>query len=105
MRNLLFVLSLLIISPSILACGFEGTATRTDGSKVDGTGGKVSTSWNSKYAYPRNGYYKLNLGSAACGEKVTIYVSGMDMGRYRVPSSGYATFNFTLKGTSDNPVR
>ena len=105
MKKLLIILPLIVISSATLACGFEGTATRTDGSKVDGTGGKVSTSWNSEYAYPRDGYYQLDIGKSACGERVTIYVSGRDMGRYKVPSSGYAVFNFTLKGTTDYPVR
>ncbi len=105
MKKLLIILPLVIMSSATLACGFEGSAKRTDGSKVNGTGGKVSTSWNSKHTYPRNGYYKLDIGKAACGEKVTIYVSGMDMGKYRVPNSGYRIFNFTLKGTSNYPVR
>lgn len=91
--------------PAAPAAGLGGSATRTDGSKVDGTGGKVSTSWNGNSAYPKSGYYQLELGDSACGEKVTVYVSGMDMGRYKIPDSGYATFNFTLKGTTDSPVR
>ncbi len=97
--------ALFAASQATLACGLEGSGTRTDGSKIDGTGGKVSTTWNSNYAYPKDGYYQLELGDSACGEKVTVYVSGMDMGRYKIPESGYATFNFMLKGTTDYPVR
>jgi hypothetical protein len=33
-----------------LACGIEGKATRTDGSKVDGMA-RVSTNWNSNNYY------------------------------------------------------
>jgi len=87
-----------------IACGIEGSAKRTDGSKVDGTV-KVSTSWNSNKAYPRGGSYSLDLGSSACGERVTVYVNGYDIGKYSIPSSGYARVNVTMKGTSDAPVR
>ncbi len=48
------------------ACGREGSAKRTDGSKVDAPAG-ISTGWNGKTAYPKNGCYALDLGSAACG--------------------------------------
>ena len=77
------------------ACGFEGSAVRSDGSKVDGTA-KISTSWNSKKAYPRNGYYSLELGSSACGESITLYADGKDKGRYTLPSSGMKTVNVTI---------
>lgn len=97
--------ALFALSQATFACGLEGSATRTDGSKVDGTGGRVSTSWNGNDVYPRNGHYQLDLGNSACGEKVTVYVSGNEMGRYRLPDSGYLRFDYTLKGTSDYPVR
>ena len=86
------------------ACGIEGSAMRTDGSKVDGTV-RVSTSWNSSEAFPRNGYYTLELGSSACGESVNVYVNGYDIGRYGIPNNGNARVNVTIKGTSDVPVR
>ena len=96
-------LSLIFASQS-MACGIEGSAVRTDGSKVNGTV-RVSNSWNSKEAYPRKGYYQLELGSNACGERVTVYVNGYKIGKYKIPNSGYATVNFTMKGTTDSPVR
>jgi hypothetical protein len=52
-----------------------GTAHRRDGSKVDGTM-RVSTSWNSNTAYPRNGEYNLDLGSNP-RQRITVYVDGM----------------------------
>ena len=97
-------LTALILTGATLACGIEGSALRTDGSKVDGTA-RISTSWNSKEAYPRGGRYSLELGSNACGQSAEVYVNGMSIGRYSIPSSGYATVNVTLKGSSDMPVR
>ncbi len=105
MKKVLSVLSVFaLIGIQSMACGIEGSATRTDGSKVDGTV-KVSTSWNSNKAYPRGGSYSLDLGSSACGERVTVYVNGYDIGKHSIPSSGFARVNVTMKGTSDSPVR
>jgi hypothetical protein len=87
-----------------LACGIEGKATRTDGSRVDGTA-RVSTRWNGNTAYPRDGYYNLELGSGACGENVEVYVNGYSIGRRSIPRDGNARVDFVLRGTSDAPVR
>jgi len=51
-----------------------GSAVNSDGSKIDGTA-TVSTSWNSKKAYPRNGKYRLCLGSVP-NARITIYLNG-----------------------------
>lgn len=51
-----------------------GSALRSDGSRIDGTA-TVSTSWNSNKAYPRNGQYRLDLGSNP-RQRVTVYVDG-----------------------------
>ena len=65
-----------VLLPSLaFACGIQGTAVNSDGSKIDGSG-KISTSWNSNKAFPENGKYSLDLGSSACGEKVTVYLDG-----------------------------
>lgn len=93
-----------LMGGQVFACGLEGSAKRTDGSKVDGTA-KISTSWNNNKAYPRNGYYMLDLGSSACGQSVEVYVNGYSIGRYKIPSSGNARVNVTIKGSSDVPVR
>ena len=52
-----------------------GTAVYPDGSKSDGEA-TISTSWNSKKAYPRNGKYRLCLGSNP-KTTITVYVNGM----------------------------
>ena len=105
MRNFLAVLGLVVlIGSQSMACGIEGSANRTDGSKVDGTV-KISSSWNGNKAYPRDGSYRLDLGSSACGERVTVYVNGYSIGKYSIPSSGFARVDVTLKGSSDTPVR
>ena len=52
----------LLFGSQAFARGIRGTAVNSDGSKIDGTG-KISTSWNSKKAFPRNGKYELGLGS------------------------------------------
>jgi hypothetical protein len=51
-----------------------GSATWKSGSKVDGTM-TVSTSWNGKKAFPKNGSYRLCLGSNP-KQKITVYVDG-----------------------------
>jgi hypothetical protein len=100
-KELVLFLAFAFSGPAF-SCGIEGSAVRTDGSKVDGTA-RVSTSWNSNTAYPRGGYYNLDLGSSACGESVEVYVNGNSIGRRSIPKSGNARANFTLKG--DMPVR
>ena len=100
----LFTAAGFILPASSFGCGIEGSATRTDGSKVDGTA-RVSTSWNSNTAYPRGGYYNLDLGSGVCGENIEFYVNGKSIGRRSIPRSGNARVYFVLKGTSDEPVR
>ena len=51
-----------------------GNATWRSGSKIDGSS-RVSTSWNSKKAYPKNGRYRLCLGSNP-NKKITVYLNG-----------------------------
>jgi hypothetical protein len=104
-RIILFsFLALLLSATSAQACGIEGKATRTDKSKVDGTA-RVSSSWNGDTAYPRGGYYNLELGSGACGKSVEVYVNGYSIGNRSIPRDGNARVDFVLKGTSDMPVR
>jgi hypothetical protein len=86
------------------ACGISGSATRTDGSKVDGTA-RVTTSWNSAAAFPRDGWYSVDLGGGACGTSVELFVNGYSLGRVSIPSAGDARRDFQLKGTTDVPVR
>jgi hypothetical protein len=100
---LLFACASVFAGPAF-SCGIEGKAVRTDGSRVDRTA-KVSTSWNSNTAYPRDGYYNLDLGSGACSQSVEVFVNGNSIGRRSLPRDGNARVDFTLKGTSDMPVR
>ena len=59
-----------LLSAQVLACGIKGTAVHPDGSKVNGTS-TIST-WNSKKAFPKDGKYRLDLGSRVCGERITV---------------------------------
>lgn len=76
------------------ACGIQGKAVNSDGSKIDGTA-TISTSWNSKKAYPRNGKYELDLGSSVCGETITVYLDHNN-GR-KVIVKGWTTVNFVRR--------
>lgn len=69
-----FVLGSLLMTASAMADSLVGTCKYKDGSKADGTV-TVSTSWNSKKAYPKKGDYELDFG-AKIGKKVTVYVNG-----------------------------
>jgi hypothetical protein len=77
-----------------MACGIEGMVTWSDGSKSDGTS-TISTSWNGTKAFPKDGRYQLDLGSSACGEKITVYVNGNQGKEVRV--TGSTVVNFTLR--------
>ena len=106
MRNLLvlFLAASLIPPASSFACGIEGKGIRSGGAKVDGTA-RVSTSWNKNTAYPRDGYYNLELGKSACGENVEVFVNGYSIGRRSLPRDGNARVDFVLKGSGNVPVR
>jgi hypothetical protein len=84
----------IISSASAWACGIEGTVTWSDGSKSDKTT-TISTSWNSKKAYPSRGSYTLELGKNACGESITVYLDGNQGRRVTLPNSGNARVDFT----------
>ena len=88
------VVSGLFFGSQVFACGIQGTAINSDGSKIDGTG-TISTSWNSKKAYPKNGEYSLDLGSSVCGETITVYLDGNN-GR-KVTVKGWTTVNFVRR--------
>ena len=92
------------LNTETMVCGIEGSALRTDGTKIHKTA-TVSSDWNNKKALPENGYYQLDLDSAVCGKKITVYVNGYTLGEHRIPRNGHATVNITLKGSSDIPVR
>ena len=72
-----------LLSGQVLACGIQGTAVNADGSKINGAV-TVSTTWNSKKAFPREGKYRLDLGSRICGERATVFLDGREVGRFKV---------------------
>jgi len=91
MKKALLTAVLFTVSIPSFACGIQGTAVNSDGSKIDGSG-TVTTSWNSQKAFPRNGTYSLDLGSRVCGEKITVYLS--DGGQSQtVRVNGWTTVN------------
>lgn len=59
-----------------------GTCVNKDGSKANGTV-TISTSWNSKKAYPANGRYVLDFGKKL-NRSITVYVNGKTFGRVYV---------------------
>ncbi|OQY28509.1 MAG: hypothetical protein B6244_07120 [Candidatus Cloacimonetes bacterium 4572_55] len=71
---LVLVVFLAFTIPVAYADSIYGTCKHKDGSKVDGTV-RVSTSWNNKKVYPRNGKYKLDFGKNV-DAKITVYVNG-----------------------------
>ena len=75
-RVLQFGIVLSMVSTFALAgdACLYGSAKWRSGSKIDGSS-KISTSWNSKKAFPRNGQYRLCLGSNPKGE-ITVYLNG-----------------------------
>ena len=79
-----------LLSAQVLACGIKGTAVNADGSKINGTA-TVSTTWNSKVAFPRDGKYRLDLGLNVCGERITVFLDGREVGRFKV--DGWTTVN------------
>ena len=83
-----------LLSGQVLACGIKGAAVHPDGSKVNGTS-TVSTTWNGKVAFPRDGKYRLELGSNACGERITVFLDGREVGRFKV--DGWITVNLVTR--------
>lgn len=90
----LLLIAALCAAPAAYACGIKGSAVNADGSKINGTA-TVSTSWNSKKAYPRNGTYQLDLGKDVCGETITVYIDGNNGQKVRV--DGWVTVNFVRR--------
>ena len=74
MRVLALSCALCFVSSTAFGACLYGTAVNSDGSKINGSA-KVSTSWNGKVAYPRNGKYELCLGSNPKAS-ITVYLDG-----------------------------
>ncbi len=70
-------LSLLVLIATAAWAGeacLYGKAVWASGDKIDGSS-RVSTSWNGNTAYPRNGEYRLCLGSNP-KKTITVYLNG-----------------------------
>ncbi|MCI5209224.1 MAG: hypothetical protein D3910_10615 [Candidatus Electrothrix sp. ATG2] len=78
MKNTIIIAFLLsLFSATTVFAGdacLHGTAKWRGGSKIDGSS-RISTSWNDKEAYPKNGNYRLCMGSNP-KQKITIYLNG-----------------------------
>jgi hypothetical protein len=85
------VMRTLVVSGVTLFAGIAcadsiyGTCIYRDGSKAGGAV-TVSTSWNSKKAYPADGRYVLDFGGKV-NHSVTVYVNGRTFGRVHVSGS------------------
>jgi len=85
------ILSLGICSMSV-ADSLYGSIKYKDGSKADGTAG-VSTSWNGKKGYAKNGEYELDFGGKV-ESRITVYVKGTKVGTVFV--SGRTRFDIIV---------
>jgi hypothetical protein len=79
---LVVAVALAVSSAAARADSIYGTCVYPDGSKANGSV-TISTSWNGKKAYPRNGRYVLDFGGSV-NHGVTIYVNGKTFGRVYV---------------------
>jgi len=82
---LLSLVVCIVMTSSALADSIYGKCTHKDGSKA-GNSNKISTSWNSKVAYPNNGEYKLDFGGKV-GKTITVYCNGTKVGTVNVSGS------------------
>ena len=83
-----------LLSAQVLACGIKGTAVNADGSEINGAA-TVSTTWNSKKAFPGYGKYRLDLGPRICGERTIVFLDGREIGRFKV--DGWTTVNLVTR--------
>jgi hypothetical protein len=84
------VLTLAMSAAPALADTLYGRCRHKDGSKAEAT---ISTSWNGKKAYPKNGKYRLDFGKKVSA-KVTVYVNGEEYTRLKV--DGDTELNITV---------
>lgn len=82
----------LTFTPAGYADSLYGSIKFKDGSKADGVA--VSTSWNSKKGYAKNGEYNLDFGGKV-GKTITVYVKGKKIGTVEV--KGNTRFNIVIR--------
>ncbi|MBF0462057.1 MAG: hypothetical protein HQL87_11725 [Magnetococcales bacterium] len=87
---------------SAWGCGLEGHVFTVGVSNEQYV---VSTSHsNAKTSPGSDNRYKLGLDSSACGQEVSIYLASgsrnaVNVGKIRIPTSGYTTFDITANVT------
>lgn len=86
---------LVLCSGQALACGVVGTLTQASGAPQE-TVVRISSSWNGKETLSRDGYYKLELGKAACDNRAEIYANGSSMGKVYIPPQGNARLDIVV---------
>lgn len=82
LTNVLFACLIVLACTAAKADSIYGECVYEDGSKAGGEV-SISTSWNSKKAYPVNGRYVLDFGTQL-NRSITIYVNGKTFGRVYV---------------------
>jgi len=86
LRGTIFVVfACLVLTTATLADTIYGKCCYKDGSKA-GSEVKISTSWNSKKAYPSGGSYTLDFGGSV-KKSITVYCNGKSVGRVYVSGS------------------
>lgn len=87
------VLTLCLIFTSVgYADSLYGSIKFKDGSKANGVA--ISTSWNSKKGYAKNGKYNLDFGGTV-GKSITVYVKGKKIGTVKV--RGNTQFDIVIR--------
>lgn len=96
MKKLLVCLGLagfLMLPAAAMADSIYGDCTYESGSKCGGSV-YISTSWNSKRAYPASGRYTLDFGKKL-GTRITVYCNGNTVGTVHV--SGATRFDVVCR--------
>jgi hypothetical protein len=80
----------LVTSSITYADSIYGTCYNKSGNKCKYGIHRISTSWNSKKDYPRNGDYQIYLGNSV-DSRITVYCDGSSVGTVYV--DGNVRFN------------
>jgi hypothetical protein len=80
----------LLTSSVTYADSIYGACYNKSGQKCDYAVHRISTSWNSKKAFPRNGFYEINFGRSV-DHRITVYCDGRSVGTVYV--DGNVRFN------------
>ena len=87
---------LALVVEQALACGIEGTVLDTDGHEAAGS---ISSSVSAITSPVKKGHFWLDLGDAACGVDVTVYLDKKQPAMVKTPVTGNVQVNFVkVKG-------